>query len=163
MRNLSRNLFLIVLCLLPASLFGQARRFSATTGDVSLAGAGTAFTVQQPATNGKRLVLESATVYCSVTCNATQSVNGTAATATAGTTVALQPDGQPSVATVWTASNAGAGTAIGGIFHLAAAVTQTFDLSKLSLSSGLGTGANYTVTISSITGTANITFIWSEQ
>jgi hypothetical protein len=153
----------LLLCLLPACALAQYR-YSATTGDVNLTAAGTSFTIQQPASGGKLLQLETAVVYCSVTCNITQSVNGSAATATAGTAAALPPGGPPASATVWTASNVGAGTAIGGITHLASAPnTINLDLSKLSFGAGAGTGANYTVTISSITGTANITLVWREK
>ncbi len=140
----------------------QARRYSATTGDVVLAGAGTKFTIQQPATNASQVTLEAAVIYCSVACDLSQSQNGTAATATAGTANSVMPFGAPAMATVWTASNVGGGTAAGGILHLAAGERVTLDLSKVTMGNS-GTATNYTVVISSITGTANITIFWSER
>jgi len=140
----------------------QTSNYSATTGDVSLSAAATAFTIQQPASNARQVQLQSALVFCSVSCNVTQSQDGTAATSTAGTANPLLPTTRPATATVWTASNVGAGTAAGGILHLAAAQWVVIDLSQISLGTG-GTGTNYTVAISSITGTANITLFWSER
>lgn len=149
---------------LPA--MAQSNRYSATTGDVSLTSAGATFTIQKPAVTGaqaKTPVLESITAYCSVACSVTQAYNGAAATATAGTTSPLPPNtGITATATVWTASNVGAGTAAGGIIHIAAGGTQVIDVSKVSVN-GAGTAANYSVTVGSITGTVNFTFIWSEQ
>ncbi len=92
---------LFTLVILAASAWAQPQnRFSATSGDVSLSGAGTKLTLQQPATNGKQVTMEAAVVYCSVACDLTMAQNGTAATATAGTinsplrmwAVALQPE-----------------------------------------------------------------------
>lgn len=151
---------LAALALAPA--FAQQNRFSATTGDASLSAAATTLTIQKPATNGKNVVLESVTIYCSVACNVSQAVNGTGATATAATVAAIPPNTQQlQTATAWTASNVGNGTAIGGIVHLPSAGTQPIDVSKITLN-GAGTGANYSVTIAAITGVANITIIWSE-
>jgi hypothetical protein len=141
-------------------------RFAVTSGDVSLSAATTAVTVQKPALNGSpqpQVRLESATVYCSVACNVSQAYNGTAATSTAATVTQIPPIGGASPsATGWTASNVGGGTAVGALIHVAAGQTLVIDLSKVTLN-GNGTNANYTVSVSSITGTANITLIWSEQ
>lgn len=156
-----RRLLLLLALALP--LAGQINSFSATTGDVVLAGAGTAFTIQQPATNGKQVQLIAAVVYCSVACSATQSQNGTAATATAGTITGTLPlPTTPSSATVWTASNVGGGTAVGPIYHLAATQTITLTLAGMTMGN-TGTATNYSITISSITGTANIAVFWSER
>lgn len=157
----------LVVCLLMLAAeqgSGQpaARRYSATTGDVSLSSAGTKFTIQQPATNANSVQLEAATAYCSVACDLTMAQNGTAASTTAGTVNLLLPFGVPALATVWTASNVGSGTAAGGILHLAATEKITIDLSKISMGN-TGTATNYTFVISSITGTANITVFWSEK
>lgn len=138
------------------------RRYSATTGDVALVAAGTKLTIQQPATNANSVVLEAAVIYCTVACDVTQSQNGTAATATAGTASLLLPFGVPALATVWTASNVGAGTAAGGILHLAAGERLTLDLSKVSMGN-TGTATNYTIVVATITGTANISLFWSEK
>lgn len=151
---------LLLLAALP--LCAQVNRYSATTGNVSLSGAGTALTIQQPASGGKLVTLESVQVYCSVTCVVSQAANGTAATATAGTANALLPARTPAAATVWTASNVGAGTAQGGVLNLSAGATQAIDVSKIVLGPS-GTGSNYTVSIASVTGTVNITLIWNER
>lgn len=142
-------------CSLALPALAQTNHYVSGTGDVSLSGATTAATLQQSATNAKQVTGEWATVYCSVACTATQSINGTAATATAGTPIGV-PGNTPATATAtfWTASNAGGGTTI-AIDHIPAGGTFTFDLSKVRLAAS-GTTSNYTITISSITGTANI-------
>ncbi len=144
-------------------------RFSATTGDVSLSGAGTTATLQQVAnTSGQtQAYIDQLVVYCSVACNVSLAANGTAATATAGTVQPLLPT-QLLVQiplTFWTASNVGAGTTQGGITHVPAGGTVVLCFSptcgaaqQVSLATGQGTGSNYSATISSITGTANVTF-----
>lgn len=160
---MKRLLALMAAC---ASLaFAQAPiRYSATTGDVVLSGSGTAFTIQQPAANAKQVTLESAQVYCSVACTVTQSQNGAAATATAGTSAAILPTlpAPAASATTWTASNVGGGTAAGGKLYVPATATVVLDLSQIKMGA-TGTGTNYSIVVSSITGTANITFTWSEK
>jgi hypothetical protein len=145
----------------------QQARWSATTGDVSLTAQTTAATIQQAANSPTDVVIEQIVVYCSVACNATQAANGSAATSTAGTIYPLLPVplNWPPPFTFWTASNVGSGTTQGGIMHLAAGQTVTFCLSKacgaggdVTIGKGAASAANYTVNISSITGTANITF-----
>src|SRR5579885_2421991 len=164
MKNKTVLLFAFIASLASAQ---QISRWSATTGDVVLSASGTAATVQQPAQNGVHVLLESATVYCSVACNITQAANGTAATATSGTVKPLLPTSMSASApfNFFTASNVGAGTAQGGILHLAAGQTMVICLStscgagqNVELAGG-GSGTNYAVSVSSITGTANITFI----
>lgn len=163
MKLLSRLLFTVALAAIPA--LAQVNRFSATTGDLSLSGAGTTLTIQQPAANGKLVSLESATVYCSTACSVTLTQNGTAATATAGTVVPILPLGVAGVANIFTASNVGSGTLVGGIVRIAggAGTDRTFTLTPIVLPSGGGTGTNFNVVVSSITGTANITLIWNER
>ena len=151
--------------LLACSAAGQNTggfRYSATTGNVSLTGTATSFTVQQPAQNGKQVHLEAAVVYCSVACSLTQSQNGTAATATAGTVNPLLPFGPTIPSTVWTGSNVGNGVAAGGILNLQAGIPVTLILSGLTLPA-TNAATNYTFTIASITGTANITVYWMEN
>jgi hypothetical protein len=159
-----KTLFLAVIA--AATMFGQqVIRFSATTGDVVLSGAGTTATLQQPATNAGQVQLETVVVYCSVACNITQAANGTGATTTAGTVTPVLPSQLNLAVPVnfFTASNVGAGTAQGGIFHLTGAGTQVFCLnvscgatSTVALPT-FGIGSNYSITVSTITGTANIT------
>ena len=140
----------------------QTSRFSVTTGDVALSGAGTKLTIQQPASHAAQVNLESAVIYCSVACDVTQSSNGAAATSTAGTANALLPFNAAALATVWLASNVGAGTPADGILHLAATERLPIDVSKIQLR-GMGTGTNYTFVVSAVTGTVNITLFWSER
>lgn len=154
---------LIALLFLSFAVSAQvSHSYAATTGDVVLNSAATALTIQQPATNGKQVAFAAATVYCSVACVISQAQNGTAATATAGTVNRLLPFGPAAVATVWTASNVGAGTAAAGAYRLAAGQTVTFDLTALSMGN-TGNATNYTVSIASMSGTANITVQWSER
>lgn len=162
-----------VVCALAIPLTAQPPSFSprycATSGAVVLAGAGTTFTVQQPATSVKTIVLDSALVYTSVASSFTQSVNGTAASATAGT-VAQIPGNTPTItatATAWTASNVGAGTSIAGTFYTyAGGPGVSLDLTNGGYNLTLkptGTASNYSITIASMTGTAQITMCWREQ
>jgi len=157
--------FLLVL----AAFEGQAQqviRYSATTGDLSLSAASTA-TLQQPATNGTDVVIDQIVVYCSVACNVTQAANGAAATTTVGTVTPLLPAPLNSPVTVkfFTTSNVGTGTAQGGITHIPAGGTVVLCLSRSCGASGdvvvgygAGAASNYSATIASINGTANITF-----
>lgn len=158
---------LILLTALAACLHvsanAQTNRYSATTGDVSLSAAATTLTIQAPAAQTRNIRLESITVYCSVACSVTQAYNGAAATATAATISAIPPNTTTlATATAWSASNVGSGTAVGGITHVPAGYTVTLLVPLVRLA-GAGTKANYSATVASITGTANITAIWSEQ
>ena len=150
-------LWIFCLCLPLAA----QNHYSATTGDVSLSGAGTKLTIQQQAAGTKTLNLDRAVVYCSVACDVTQERNGTAASTTAGSVNKLDPGGASSQASIYTASNVGTGSTVGQILHLPATATAVLDLAHIHLPRG-STTTNYTVVISSITGTANITFYWSE-
>lgn len=160
---MNKLLLWLALAALPLAAQTTQVRFSATTGDVPLVSAGTTLTIQPPATNAKQWTGETAYIYCSVACSVSQAKNGAAATATAGTFTAVNPgETTPAVTTVWTASNVGTGTAVGGILHLAAGATVAIDLSKVKLGA-TGTATNYSISVSSITGNANITVIGMEQ
>lgn len=158
-----------LLALTLLSAWGQNTiAWKATTGDVSLSGAGTTATVQKTATNTVLVTIDKITVYCSVACNVTQAANGTAATTTAGTITPVLPDSPSGLLpfNFYTASNVGTGTDQGGIIHIPAGQTVTVCLStscgngqNVVLGAALGgVGTNYSVLVSSITGTANITF-----
>lgn len=163
----------LLLAFLSFSLSAQTTtRWYATTGDVVLSGAGTAATIQQPATGATQVILDRVDVYCSVPCNVTQTANATTpATSTAGTITPILPTPLNFLFpfTFWTASNASGGTAQAGIVHLTAAGYTSLCFSTACGNPGnviLGTGgtaANYTVTVSSITGTANVTFYGRSQ
>lgn len=144
------------------SLAAQTR-YLATTGDVSLTAAGTTLTIQAPAANAKQWTGETAVIYCSVACNVTQAKNGSAATATTGTWTPINPaETTPAATSVFTASNVGSGTTVGPLIHMGAGQTLTIDLSKVSIGS-TGTATNYSIAVSSITGTANISVIGTEK
>lgn len=161
MKHLKR--FVALGALFCASAFSQETWFASSTGVVSLSGAGATATLQRAASTSKNITLDTATVYCSVACTITQSQNGTAATATAGTIRGINPSAYArSEATFWTASNVGAGTTIGAPVTCTAACTIVLDLSKVSIPTG-STSFNYSITISSITGDYSIGFIHKER
>jgi len=142
-----------------------------TTGNVTLAAAATAVTIQQPATGSVNVQLENAIVYCSVACQVSQSRAGTAATATAGTVRPLgsTPIGYSAPFNFFTASDVGAGTSQGGIIYVPAGGTVNICLSTLAPGcAGSGpvapitlvtgnTNMNYTISVASMTGDVNIT------
>lgn len=141
----------------------QLVRWVGTTGDVVLAAAATTLTIQQPATGAKAVTLETATIYCSVACDITQKQNGTGATATSATLIPITSTLTSPVTTLFRASNVGSGTALGFIYHLAAGAYVVFDLSKVSLPNTSSIAVNYSISISAITGTANVTIIGTER
>jgi len=152
-KSTMRLLFLIV----AVSAFSQPQAsdhyiFTAST---------TAATVQQPAANARQITFGTSTVagasvYCVAAQTAQISWNGTAATSTAGTELKLPGTRLPSNATVWTASNVGAGTA-GPIYNVPAGGTMAFDLTWFRFGTG-GTSQNITIATS---GTCTITFAYS--
>lgn len=154
----------LLLALAALPVFAQANRYSATSGDVALSGAGTIFTIQKPTTQpNKDVRLESITVTCSTACSFTQTYNGANATSTAGTVLMIPPNiSIPAVATAWTASNVGTAIATGGITRLYGAGSITINVGQVAIA-GASTAANYNVVIATMTGTVNITVIWSEN
>ncbi len=143
--------------LLSAQQLGPTN-FTATTGDITLTASSTTATIQTAATNPEQIHMNEAMVFCSVACSVSQSQNGQAATATQGTIIALIPGPfNPFQTTFWTPSNVGGGTTVGGIIHVPAGGTILIDLSAIHFGNG-GTNQNYSVTVGSITGVANITF-----
>jgi hypothetical protein len=165
-------LFMAVAC---ASAFAQSSanpppipQYCSTSGDVTLSGAGTTFTIQMPAGSGKSAVLMAAIVTTSVASSFTQAANGTNATTTAGT-VTQSPTTAPTVtgkAVSFTASNVGAGTAIAGKIVTPAASGLVIDLTNgnnYNLVLKPVANSNYSIVIASMTGTANATVCWREQ
>ena len=119
----------------------------------------TALTIQQPATGARTITFNNGggvSVYCPAAQTATFSWNGTAATATAGTELQLPGTSTPSGATIWTASNVGAGTT-GPVNNIPAGVTVSLSMDFFVLQ-GNGTANNITVTTS---GSCTITFAYS--
>lgn len=143
--------------------------FVARTGAVSLTSAGTTATLQQPATHGEQIQLTTAVVTCPAACTVTQTQNATAVTGssgTAGTVVGLDPTPNASfLLTFWTAVTLSGGTVVGAT-PCTAACTLVLDLSSTggNIRFGTsGTGTNYSVTISSVTGNAYIDFYGYRQ
>lgn len=166
------NMKKLILFLFCVPLFGQVQvQYVATTGIVSLSGAGTAATLQQPATNGLPVQFPKATsggsapagasIYCSVACTATIIRNSVAATTTLGTVNQLNQNDPPPVITFYTASNYSGGTTLATI-PIGAGVWQGIDLNALSIARG-GNTSNLTISIASITGNVIITFYPVEQ
>jgi len=107
---------------------------------------------------------ESLWVSTSVACNVSFSMNGAAATTTAlavtGPLVNLSDAQGVIVPSAFSASNVGAGTAIGGVTPLTAGATQRFDISAWYLGRGVGSSKNYSVATDCTTGTVDIVIQW---
>jgi hypothetical protein len=157
----------IITFLAVGSLFSQPTPtyFVARTGAVSLSSAATTATVQQPATNGELIAFTKVVATCPAACTITQTQNATAVTAssgTAGTVVGTDPtSGASFLLTFWTAVTLSGGT-VTNAFPCSAACTQAFDISAIKFGN-TGTSTNYSVTISSVTGTAYIDFYGYRQ
>lgn len=118
----------------------------------------TKLTLQQPATGGGNVITGNfATVYCAAAQTATESWNGTAATATAGTIVKNIGTFAAPLATAWTGSNVGSGTA-GKVWNIPAGQTLTLNLSGIRLGP-TGTATNYTIATN---GSCTISIDWFE-
>lgn len=122
----------------------------------------TALTVQQPAAADARIIIfgnsnvAGASVYCALASTAALSWNGAAATATAGTEAKLPGTQRASGMTVWTASNAGAGTT-GPVYNVPAGGTFSIDLSWFVFGTQ---GATENLTIAT-SNNCTITFAYS--
>lgn len=130
-------------------------QFIATTSGAA------AITIQQPASGARRITFGDSqvaglTAYCASAQTVTLSWNGTAASATAGSEKKLAGTANASGATVWTASNVGAGTS-GITIHVPAATDYPISLSWFVLQ-GNGTTTNLTATTD---GTCTLTFSYS--
>lgn len=136
--------------------------YIATTGNVSLSGTTTAATLQQPISNSLPVIFPAngstgASVYCSVACVASIIINTGktgAATATIGTVNLITPPGPVALVNFYTASNFSGGTTLAS-YNIQAGQTFNLDMSSMKLGGPL---SNITISIASITGTANITF-----
>lgn len=144
----------------------QACFFATVSGTVNSAGT-SKLTIQQPATGGKQVIYNYAVVQCpGQTFSIDQSQNGTGATTTAGTAIALIPNSTATAAAkVFTASNVGGGTAAGPTLTFTAGGPQIVDLSQRS--TGLsGITNNFTVTLTN-TGagscTGAVSIYWAEK
>lgn len=125
--------------------------------------ASTTLTIQEPATGMRQVQFLTAVTQCATQAyTITQAQSGTAATATAGTAIALIPTTATAAAKIFTASNVGGGTVTAAPIILAAG-PQSVDLSQRTMSAA---AANYSVTLtnnggSSCTGAMDI--YWYEK
>lgn len=124
----------------------------------SLSSAVEKITVQQPA-HANQVQFDSATVYCSVACDATVYQNGSVATTTTLAVLTLNMS-RPSVAVAFSGSDSTGGKTLDK-YSIPAGQTLVVDLSKLYLSSAVG--QNVSIGISSISGTARVSMRWSEK
>lgn len=149
------SISLLTIALAASVLHGQANDHYMATATT------TALTVQQPASNARLITfgggtVPGASVSCAAAQTATLSWGGAAATATAGAEKLVLGTFIPSGATVWTASNVGAGIS-GPVYNIAAGGTVNIDLSWFRLGTQ-GTTQNVTITTS---GSCTITFFYS--
>ncbi len=130
----------------------------------SLSGAAEVITVQQkaPASTNRVVNFKTAYIDCSVACTATLERNGTFASSTTLTPLNVNPSETTATATAWSGSNVGTGTVI-QVASISAGGYLVFDISNVVLQAQDGTGANFTLRTSSITGTVHITIIWTER
>jgi hypothetical protein len=158
----------------PNPCIKQACFMATQSATVTSAGT-TTLTIQQPATGSRQINFTTGIVTCDTQpFTVAQSQNGTAASATAGTAVALIPlqvtgSGAAVTATakVFTASNVGGGTAVGPVLPFAAGSVTVVDLSMRTWAAGASaTTNNYSIKLtntgpSSCTGA--VTIYWSER
>lgn len=149
-------LLLLAVGSLRAEMTGSYTHFQKLT----LSGSTIKLTVQQIASGTRELRFVSLGLQCTVNVTFTLSLNGTAANATAGTV--KKNYGQTATATVWTASNVGAGTTHRTYDVIGGVTEQGFDLSRFILPRGGGTAANLTLTSSSATGDCSVSIVWEE-
>lgn len=150
--------------------FQQACFFVTASATVSSSSTMT-LTVQQPATGAKQVNFMAAVATCDQNFTLDQSQNGTAATATPATPIALLPRQQTqggtnvsATATAFSASNVGGGTATAQTFPYAAASIAVIDLSMRSMGA-TGTGTNYSLKLTNTSGSScsgAISIYWSE-
>ncbi len=141
----------------------QQACFHAYTAPTVAASAATVFTIQEPATGPKQVQFLVAVIQCpGQSFTVDQAQNGTVATATAGSAIALQPSaGKTAKAQVWTASNVGTGAVTAAQLTFSGGPV-TLDMSQRSMGT---VNHNYSITLTN-TGTGSCTgsidVYWSE-
>lgn len=150
---------LLVVALFGISCFGQTYLVRKNT---SLTTAAEVVTIQQPATGARQVTFISAYFDCSVACTFTLERNGTAASSTTLAVNNVNPGESAATTTAWSASNVGTGTVLQS-FGCQAACNISIDLTGFSFAQVNGTGVNLTLRSSSITGTVNIFFKYTEK
>ena len=161
-----RKLFLILipLALGWAATPALAQREYVAVHETALTSAAEVDTVQAPAASGARVTrFVRVTLYCSVACDWTVERNGTAATSTALTPVALSSSmPQTALTLAFSASNVGVGTIIGKYSCTANMPTVVVPLDNVAFF-GAGTTNNVTLRSTAITGTARVVIDFKEE
>jgi hypothetical protein len=167
MRRPIAALVVLALLVIPVLASGQvfrsvrhARNFAYYKVTV-LSGAVETVTVQQPASGAKSVHFQTVTLSTTAAVTFTLKYDGTAATGTAGTVLALSRDRAAGKATVWHTSDVGAGSTLHS-YTMAADEEMSIDLSELSML-GNGTAKNVSIATDSVTATVEITFNWEER
>lgn len=150
---------LFLLGLFGVSCFGQIYTVRKNT---SLTATAEIVTIQQPATGARYVTFISAYFDCSVACSFTLERNGTAASSTTLAVNNINPGETTVATTAWSASNVGTGTVLAS-YNCTAACSVSIDLTGVVFQQVNGTGTNLTLRSSSITGTVNIIFKYSEK
>lgn len=158
-----RYLIALVFVCLPA--FGQWDMYTVSFS-ATLSAAGTALSIQLPATGDNTVEITEATVGTSGVCKFRLERNGAAATgvnATAATIVTLNPESTPIALqttpkfTAWTGTNIPAGTPVSPSWTLPAQSIMPFGGGRVL--AGSGTGSNYIIrAVSPCTSTVDMFF-----
>ena len=119
-----------------------------------------AITIQQPASGGRRLWMEIINIHCTVAADVDLESNGTAATATTMTVLAVMPDFTPT-ATAWSGSDVGVGRKIDEFNVAAGDPGLSVNVEGLYMQ-GSSTATNYTIR-SDCTGTGSYYIRWREE
>ncbi len=156
---------LVLLGLLVATTLAQSPTRHNTftiTRTKSLSAAASVMTVQQPAADSNTVEAIWAKIYSDVAVTVELERNGTAATATAETEVGTNANSPTPAAVGWYDSDVGNGTTI-DTFDIVAYGTLSVDLKAYKLYlTGDGTGTNFSLRSSSVTGNVRITICWRE-
>ena len=149
---------LMIALLFAGALLAQRGTYTVERKSALVAGA-EIITVQLPTTaDTVTAQMLKAGVYCSVECEITLERDGTAATTIAITPTRLRSADSVVTAAAYRSSNAGVGTVLAR-YIIAAGATMVLDLVDIRLANG----ENFSVRISSITGTAIIVIKWREM
>ena len=163
--RLSRLLVIVlaVASRLPAQTAPTTTRLYGAYTSATPSTAAVVVTIQQPATVAARrqIQFEGAVLYCSVACSIGLEADGTAATATTGTTTKLDTRAPIAASGVFTGSDVGSGTVL-NVYELAAG--QQINVTKTGLLLGVDTGTRHNLTFrtNSISGTVHVLIMWSE-
>jgi hypothetical protein len=152
---------------LGAQSTGRTHDYSATcTG--TLTGAGTACTIQIPASNTRWVIIRTAFVQCSAGCTVTQERDGAAATTTSVTKRKTNPNATwvaASTANIYQDSNVGAGTPVGPTSISVGASPSYLSIpgKGLVLEKASLIPQNYTIKLAAGSGTYTINFDYEER